>query len=189
MSATETYNIAFKGLKNGTHQFKYHLDKTFFESIESSLIEDGDLQADVEMIKSEQMLRFHFCINGTIKATCDVCLGQFDYPIENCEGDMVVKFGLTTQEIDDELFMLAEEEDEISIAQWMYEIIGVSLPIRFEHPTDAEGNSTCDPDMLAKLNEYLVTEKTDTDEALGEKSNSSRTDPRWDALKGLLDKQ
>lgn len=185
----DKYDIAFKSLKDGIHKFEYHINKDFFDNIESSLIEDGDLDVKVEMVKNAQMLKFHFSIVGTIKATCDICLDTFDYPIEECEGDMVVKFGEKTHEIDDELYMLAYDEDTISVAQWIYEIIGVSLPIRFEHPLDAEGNSTCNPEMINKLNEYLVTEKTDTDEADNEESNSSRIDPRWDALKGLLDKQ
>lgn len=188
MDNMEQYVIAFKSLKDGVHHFEYHINKDFFGSIESSLIDDGDLTVGVEMTKNQFMLKFHFSIKGTIKATCDICLGTFDYPID-CGDDIVVNFGSTTQELDENLYTIAEDEDTISVAQWIYELIGVNLPIRFEHPADANGNSTCDPEMIKKLNEYLVEEKTDTDKADDDESNSSRTDPRWDALKGLLDKQ
>ncbi|MBP5366755.1 MAG: DUF177 domain-containing protein [Bacteroidales bacterium] len=188
MDNMEQYVIAFRSLKDGIHHFEYQINKDFFDNVESSLIEDGDLKVGLEMTKNQFMLKLHFSIEGTIKATCDICLEMFDYPID-CEDEIIVKFGTMTQELDENLYMIAEDEDTISVAQWIYELIGVNMPIRFEHPLDANGNSTCDPEMIKKLNEYLVEEKTDTDKADYTESNSSRTDPRWDALKGLLDNQ
>jgi len=41
------------------------------------------------------------------------------------------------------------------------------------HPDDENGKSTCDPEMLSKLNEYIVS---------GEKGS----DPRWNDLKKLM---
>ena len=179
------YIIPYKSLADGVHDFDFKIGRDFFAEIEHSLIEDGDLVAHVRMTKSSQMLKLHFDIEGTIKVTCDVCLEEFDYRVEDCEGDMVVKFGKTTEEIDDELFQLAEDANEVSVGQWIYEIVAVSLPIRFVHPEDAEGNPTCDPEMLKKLSEYLVTEeKTVSEEPIAEES-----DPRWDALKKLVDKE
>lgn len=179
------YIIPFKSLADGTHEFDFKVGRPLFSTIEHTLIEDGDLNAHVTMVKSQQMLKLHFDITGTIVATCDVCLGQFDYAIEDCEGDMVVKFGQTTEEISEELFQLAETEDEIDVAQWIYEILAVSLPIRFEHPEDEDGNPTCDPEMLKELSKYLITEeKTESEEPKAEE-----TDPRWDALKKLVDKE
>lgn len=178
METLSQYVIPFKSLANGKHQFEMHVGKELFESIEGALVADGNLAAQVEMIKSEQMLKFHFAINGTVRVTCDVCLDEFDYPVEDCEGNIVVKFGDGTQEISDELYQLDTAETELSVAQWIYELIGVSLPIRFEHPADADGNSTCNPEMLDCLDKYLVNEKTAPDTATN--------DPRWDALKGLM---
>lgn len=179
------YIIPFKSLPDGTHEFDFKVGRPLFATIEHTLVEDGNLNAHVTMSKSQQMLKLHFDINGTIVATCDVCLEQFDYPVEDCEGDMIVKFGPTTEEIDDELFQLAETEDEINVAQWIYEILAVSLPIRFEHPEDADGNPTCNPEMLKELSKYLITDE----KTVSEEPNTEETDPRWDALKKLVDKE
>ncbi|MCQ2203120.1 MAG: DUF177 domain-containing protein [Bacteroidales bacterium] len=185
MAEAEKYVIPFKSMADGVHNFRYKVGDDFFAEIDNSLIERGDIDAVVEMTKNSQMLRFHFELNGKITVPCDVCLEDMDYPIEECEGDMVVKFGETTEEISDELFQLAEGENEISVAQWIYEILAVSLPMRFVHPEDENGNPTCNAEMLEKLNQYLVTEvKTDPEKPIME-----ATDPRWDALKGLIDKQ
>jgi hypothetical protein len=44
------------------------------------------------------------------------------------------------------------------------------------HPLNSEGNSGCDPKMIAKLNEHIITEESEI------------IDPRWQDLKKLLDK-
>ena len=56
------------------------------------------------------------------------------------------------------------------------EFICISLPIRQVHPEDENGNLTCNPEMLMKLDEYLVEEDEDEEEI----------DPRWDDLNKLL---
>lgn len=199
MKNLREYSIAFRGLSNGIHHFKYAINKDFFSMIEDSMIEDGDLTAEVEMIKSEQMLKLNFFISGIVKTTCDVCLGTIDCTIEDCEESIIVKFGQTTEEIDETLYQLAHEEDELSVAQWIYEFICTSLPVRITHE-DGE----CDKDMLEKLQHYLVTdvniegdddeEEYDEESEESESKNNSDTDnndwvdPRWETLKGLRDK-
>lgn len=185
MDELKQYNIAFKSLADGVHHFNLTVGRALFESIESSLINDGNLTADVELTKNEHMLKLHFSIRGTIRVACDICLGEFDYPIDDCGGDIVVKFGDEYEELSEELVVIPESDNEINVGQWIYEFICVAMPIRFVHPLDADGNSTCDPEMVERLNQYLVTEKTDTDTA---KSDDGSTDPRWDALKELIDK-
>ncbi|MDO4461429.1 MAG: DUF177 domain-containing protein [Bacteroidia bacterium] len=180
MSALSTYDIAYKSLSNGDHKLQFVVNQEFFDAMEDSLILGGDLVADLHIHKTEQMLQLHFDINGTIRAVCDVCLDEFNYPIEDVEGDMVVKFGDHSEELSEELYLLDEAEDIINVAQWIYEFVAVSLPIRMEHPLDEDGNSTCNPEMLAKVNEYMV----DTNNAKDEES----IDPRWAALKDLMDK-
>lgn len=188
MKNLRDYNIAFKGLANGTHSFTYAIDKSFFSQIEDSLIEDGELTAEVVMTKSEQMLKLKFYISGTVKTTCDICLGEVNYFIDDCEEDIIVKFGETTEEIDETLFQLAHEENEISVAQWIYEFICTSLPVRITHE-DGE----CDQNMLKELQHYLVSdvnikESDDQQESNSEDDNDEPIDPRWAALKGLRDK-
>lgn len=183
MEETKECFIPFRTFADGVHDFEFKIGNSFFEAIENSLILKGELMVRVQMSKSQQMLKFHFDINGKITVPCDVCLEDMDYEINDCEGDMVVKFGATTEEISDDLFQLSETEDEISVAQWIYEILAVSLPIKFVHPEDENGVSMCNPDMLKRLNEYLVSD----DDVVEEKDNDNATDPRWDALKKLRD--
>ena len=119
----QEYSIAFKGLSNDTHHFKYAIDKDFFSMIEGSMIEDGELTAELDLVKNEQMLKLNFFISGMVKTTCDVCLGEVNYTIEDCDETIIVKFGPTTEEIDETLFQCRPT--------WVYRLVVVTVGVIF----------------------------------------------------------
>lgn len=170
--------IQYKGLSNGEHQYKFDVHRDFFESIEDSIIEDGDFAVVLDLTKTDQMLKMRFDISGTIHTTCDVCLDPMDFAIEHCGGSIIAKFGDHYEELSDELYLIDENDNEISVAQYIYEFIAVSMPIQFKHPEDADGNPTCNPQMIQKLRQYSAERETTPDSV----------DPRWEALKGLVNK-
>ncbi len=176
MDKLKDYSIAFKGLKDGKHHFHYNLDQAFFESIEGSIIEKGDFEVNVTLIKRSQMLQFDFEIAGNVEAVCDNCLGKLVLPI-SYEGTLYVKFGIMYDEPSDEIIILPHEENEFNIAQLIYEYIVVSMPLRSVH----EDPEACDPDMISKLEEF-TSEHHDQDN-----NEDEVIDPRWEALKKLKD--
>ncbi len=176
MDKLKDYSIAFKGLKEGTHHFHYEIGQSFFDSIEDSIIKNGDFEVDVTMNKKSQMLQLDFNIAGNVYAICDNCLGDLTIPVQY-EGTMYIKFGIVYDEPSDEIIILPHEENEFNVAQLIYEFIVISMPLRSVHEDDEE----CDPDMINKLEELTAQhhENNDhTDEAI---------DPRWAALKKLKD--
>ena len=56
---------------------------------------------------------------------------------------------------------------------FIYETICLALPHRIVHPDDENGNSTCNPEVLKKLESMSQTEKP------------QEIDERWAALKDL----
>jgi uncharacterized metal-binding protein YceD (DUF177 family) len=94
----------------------------------------------------------------------------------SCENRLLVKFGKDYDVNDPELFTIPADEKELDLKQYLYESILLSLPIQRIHPDDNKGEITCDREMLNKLKEHLV------DEERGE------TDPRWEELKKLMNK-
>jgi uncharacterized metal-binding protein YceD (DUF177 family) len=180
------YNIAFKGLKDGEHVFKYRLGDAFFELFEQPQVETGDLLATVTLIKSSRMMEFQFHIEGEVGTTCDRCLSNVDVPIDY-EGTIYVNFGDEYDEPTEEIVVLPHEEHTFNVAEFMYEFIVVSVPIRHVHPDNEDGTSGCDPEMLEKLDQYMVDEESlpDSDE---EGTEDEPIDPRWDELKKLINK-
>jgi uncharacterized protein len=82
------YAIAFKGLKDGMHQFAYVLDSSFFALFETPIYSDGLVRVDVELKKGNQMLIFNFQFSGKVATICDNCLESIDVPVD-CNGKLV----------------------------------------------------------------------------------------------------
>ncbi len=177
MSKRGSYAIRISGLVDGDHDFSFELDQQFFAIFENPEIEKGMVQAKVIFEKRTGILALHFNLSGEVEVICDRCLEPFMAPLDT-EQTIFVKLGEVAGEVDDDVIIIARDEHEIEVAQYMYEFILLALPFQRIHPEDKDGNSSCDPSMLKKLEAHKAN---DLDQ-------NSRSDPRWDALKGIIDK-
>lgn len=186
------YSIPLRQLPNGDHTFNFECGDDLFSGIEGALVEAGKLDVEVLVHKNDEMMTLDFDITGSLHLQCDVCLGWFDYPIEDCGERITVKLGDKFEELDDDLYEVDAVEERLDLAQWIYEMAVVMVPLRCEHPLDEDGNPTCDPEMLGQLEKYVVRSEEDVKrkqrEALQAKGEDD-IDPRWAALKQLRDKE
>lgn len=171
MKPNRQFIIPFKGLKVGRHNFVFDIDNTFFDDYEQSEITKGKVHVEVDLEKKTTMLELYFSLDGAVMVTCDRCLDEFEMPI-TYDASLFVKFGDVPEEQTDEIIVLSHNEFELDIAQYIYEFVHLSLPYKRVHPDDAEGNSTCNKEMLKKLKEYTVQEDKD--------------DSPWNDLKNLM---
>src|SRR5690606_26849498 len=151
--------------------FEYHIDKTFFEIFDYDEFEDSDIKVNVVLEKKSTMLELHFNHKGTVHVPCDVTNEMFDLPVK---GDirLVVQFGDEYNDDHDELLILPHGEHQIDIAQYIYEMIVLGVPLKRVHPGVADG--TLQTETLSKLNELAVKE------IQPEQAEQQETDPRWD---------
>ena len=170
MGYLKDFVIPFEGLSIGNHDFTFNVNRLFFEEIEYSEIENGNISVQLDFEKQESMLILLFQIKGEVEVECDRCTEKFNYPIEG-EQQLLIQFGESFQEESGELIIISRGENEIDLAPYIYEYINLMLPIQRMHPDDSNGESTCNPEMLEKLDELTVNER--------------QIDPRWDALKKL----
>ena len=91
---------------------------------------------------------------------------------------MVVQFGDEFNNHNEELLILPHGEHQIDLAQYIYEMIVLSIPQKRVHPGVKEG--TLQTEALRKLNELQVK---DVEEVT---KKEEEIDPRWDKLKQLL---
>jgi uncharacterized metal-binding protein YceD (DUF177 family) len=165
------YIIAYKGLHEGSHDFIFNIGKSFIEKHEFLEARDGKLRAEVNMVKSATQLSFAITICGFIEVPCDRCLDYFPLEI-NFTGNLYVKFSGTAGEYDGEVIVMDPEEGEIDLKQYIFESIGLSIPYRKIHPPDRNIEPACNPEMMTRLGEHMVS---------GESGNN----PLLDKLKDL----
>ena len=172
--------VQFSGLKTGKYEYSYRLDSSFFEEYENDELRDGKVDFEVVLERSERMLLITFFYKGEVKTTCDRCLGEMKVPVEG-EEKLCVKFSDTETSEDENVVYLPESAYQIDLAQWMYEYVAVSMPMQHVHP-----EVECDPEMLKFIMDEPTEEGTGGEETVRE-LGEGESDPRWDALKQLLD--
>lgn len=176
MKPLKEFVIQFVGLKLGTHHFDYDVDNKFFEHFGFNDFNASNIKVDVSLEKKSTLLEFDFDVTGTVNVNCDLTNEPFNQSIQG-NYHLVVKFGQEFNDEDDEVLILPHGEYEINIAQYIYELIVLSVPRKLIHP--GVKNGTLKSDILEKLEELSPKQSED-------KNDTDETDPRWDSLKKLL---
>ena len=170
MKRLKEYIVSFADLKIGEHCFDFHVDGAFFEKFPESEILRANVNVSLVLDKEESMLVLHFDINGSVEISCDRCLDEFRFPIKTKE-KMIVKFGKEYQELSDDIIVIPAKTHHIDLQQHIYEYIMLSIPMQRIHPDLSNGESGCSRAMLTHLNTV---------------NNTHKADPRWDALRNLI---
>jgi len=176
MKPLKEFIIPFVGLKLGEHCFEYKINIKFFEYFEFNEFNDTNVNIDVVLNKKATLLELHFKVSGSVNIFCDLTNEPFDQEIEN-SFDLVVKFGDDFNNENEEILIIPHGEYEINIAQYIYELIVLSMPSRRIHPGIEDG--TLNSEILDKLKEL-------SPRGLKDNKESQDIDPRWDTLKKLL---
>ena len=178
MKALKSYDIKFSGLKNGKHQYKFHLDHRFFELFDNDEFDQCDIDIVVDLNKSEQLLEFNIHNTGTVQVLCDVSGEEFDQKIEG-DLDFIVKFGETFNDDRDDIIIIPFNAHLFNIAQQIYESVVLSMPAKRIHPDIVSGKK------VAVNAKYIVNYDNDTAGSI-QSDEEKEIDPRWAALKNII---
>ncbi|BAX80128.1 YceD family protein [Labilibaculum antarcticum] len=167
------YTIPFKGLNDGKHEFNFTIDQEFFEHFQKEDAYQVDASVKVTLEKKSLVMTLIIELDGKMKVPCDRCLEEFNMKV-NGESSVYVKFGEENEELADDVIVISGSVNKLETAQYIYELFVLSLPLSFVHPEDEDGNSTCNEEMIQKLNDHSVKDVQDID-------------PRWNDLRKLID--
>lgn len=189
MGKFNTYNIDLKNLAPGVHEYEYLLENKFFVDIDGTEVQKGKVKVNLEVKRASMMFEMNFTLEGTVIVPCDRCLDDMELPIET-NNRLVVKFGREYAEESDEVVVIPEDEGAINVAWFLYEFIALAIPMKHVH---APGK--CNKAMSSKLKKHTakgsaMSDDMDDDAADDvsfDEDSSTSVDPRWDALKGLLE--
>ncbi len=177
MKPLKAYDIQFVGLKLGKHIYDYEINQTFFEYFEFDEFNTINVNLNIHLEKKTTLLELNFSGNGSVNLNCDVSNEPYDQLI-NFNFNLVVKFGQEYNNENDSILIIPHGSYEINIAQYIYELIVLSIPQKRIHPGVEDG--TLNSEILRKL------EDLSPNADLKDESSSSDVDPRWNKLKKLL---
>ncbi len=171
MDKFRNYDIVFSGLKNGKHEFTFEIDKAFFELFDTEQeFTNPRLTAKILMDRHTTFLELWITTAGLVQLECDITSELFDSEIEN-EIKVLVKFGEEYDDSDEDVITIPSTDHAINVAQLIYEDVMLSIPMK----------KVC-PDISAEDLEILEQFSSKEEE------EEPQSDPRWEALKKLKDK-
>lgn len=168
MSYLKEFVVGFSGLSEGKHEFEYLIDDRFFHEFEYSEITEGKVKMLLILEKKPTMLILDFKMEGAVNCLCDRCAEVYSQAVSGNER-LIVKFSdePEQEEENENIKVLSSKAHEIDISQDLYEFITLLIPVKRTHPTDENGNETCNPETLHILNSM---------------SKKDTIDPRWEDL-------
>lgn len=172
MAALKDYRIAFKGLRNGLSQLSFEIDSTFFEHFEMSKIKEGQFGVNVEVDKQENMMVFEFDISGHYKTLCDRCTAPIEVAL-NGSDRVVVKFSEGDEADTEEVMYVNPKSTHLELADVIYELIHVNIPIKALRDCELEDYKYCDQEAL----DILDGVNNDDDDSDG--------NPLWEDLRNI----
>ena len=179
----DALKLKIKTLPFGTHAVECHLDESFFNIDEQIEVRRADVDVTLEVTrKSESTYHLEIACNGTVTTACDRCLDDLDLPVDVSYGLNVEQMGTELDDSNDELLIVPADWRELDAAPLVRDTVLLALPMTHCH----ENEDDCNADMLNALNSHRVEAVPDDDDL--PQSETTGTDPRWEALKKLKEK-
>ncbi len=157
MSPFVRYAIPIHGLKSGVHNFEYRLDAEFFQNFEESPIQQGVIEAKVELDIRPDMLIFDFDLTGKVGGICDRCTADIQLELDFQE-QLLVKYGEPDPDEDDEVVFITREAHDFNLAHYLYEYAVLALPLIMTYDCENDPNPPCNREVL----KYLTNESGET---------------------------
>jgi uncharacterized metal-binding protein YceD (DUF177 family) len=178
MNSRRNYDIAFVGLKPGTHEFEYTIDEKFFVEYQEQDFRNCTALVKLALEKQNGFMLLKFEVGGKLEVTCDRC-GN-DLPLELWdEFNIVVKMVeepdvMNGQEEDPDVYYISKGESHLHIADWIYEFINLSVPMQRMCADDEMGGPHCNKEVLEMLKKL-------------EEQKQPESNPLWKGLEKFKD--
>lgn len=174
MKAKRDFDIDIYKLSNRKHDYEYEIESSFFENFENSIIQKGKLKVKLSMEKSETFIQSDFHIDGIVELICDRSLEHYDFHIDQ-KNKLIFKYAEEFNELTDEIVTIPKDLQKLNMAQYIYEFIGLAIPMKKLHPKFVKEDDQEDAETILI---YTTGTKNPEDE-------KEETDPRWDILNKL----
>ena len=172
--------LKLKTLPFGTHAVECHLDESFFNLDEQTEVRRADVDVTLQVTrKSENTYHLEIACDGTLTIPCDRCLDDLDLPVEVDYSLNVEQMGTELDDSNDELLIVPSDWRELDAAPIVRDTVLLAIPMTHCH----ENEDDCNADMLDLLDSHLA--EAVPDDVDDDQSETTSTDPRWEALRKL----
>ena len=156
------YDIAFVGLKPGTHVYEYCVDDKFFEKYGVQEFKNSDITIKLTFDKQPTLFALKFDIGGKVMLDCDRCSNDLNLNLWE-EFNLYIKYAddadaMNDTEEDPDIYYIAKNESILKVDDWIYEFVNLSIPYQRSCSESEIGGPQCNKAVLEflKQSEELV---------------------------------
>ncbi len=155
MGSRRRFDIAFVGLKPGTHEFNYVADDQFFAEYGEKDFNSCHAEVKVKLEKNTSFMMLKFEIAGMANVVCDRCGNNLPLDLWD-EFDMIVKQvenpdEMNESEEDPDIYYISRTESHLHLADWIYEFVLLSIPMQRMCSEQDMGGPQCNKEILEML--------------------------------------
>lgn len=158
MSHRRDFEIAFVGLKPGSHEFHFDIVDKFFEEFQQQDFTNVKAHVKLSLDKKSNFLLLKFEVGGKLDVSCDRCNGNLPMDLWD-EFNVTVKMVedpelMNEQDDDPDVYYISRGESHIDVEEWVYEFINLSIPMQKVCSFEKMDGPFCNPaakEVLKKL--------------------------------------
>lgn len=180
MDLLVSYSIPVRGLRAGTHEFAFRINREFFQAFEHSPVADGSIELTLRLDKRPDMYLLEFDFAGTLKTECDRCLASIDLPVRACER-LIVKFSELEEVEEADVVYIHPEAQQLNVAKYIYEYVILAMPFVKVYDCENDPHRVCNEDMLR----YLQHENGNSSTLPAAEPEETNWNPFWEELRKL----
>ena len=169
----DQYVIPLNGVREGESEYIFTVNNKFFEQFKNSEISIANIVVKCIVYKTGSLMDMTIHLMGEVEVVCDRCLDLFMYAVNNTY-KLYIKTSPDKKEEEAEIIYITGFEQQLNVAQYIYEYINFSIPLKKTHPENIRGESLCNKQMLNKIKELS-----------NKKGLKDKIDPRWERLINL----
>jgi uncharacterized protein len=166
MDYLDQFGIPVYGIQYGEHKYEFDIDETFFKCFEDSPIQGGKYKAIVVCDKRENEFLLSTRIEGYFESPCDRCLAEIEVS-SSIEKMVWIKYSDQKHPVgtDEDYIYIDESEHIYNVADFIFEMIVLSIPMVRAYDCENDPNPKCDFKVLSYL------QQDDNDDYKGDSNN------------------
>ena len=178
MSRSREFEIAFVGLKAGSHEFNYSIADEFFESFQQQDFRNCKANVKLTLDKQSNFMLLKFEVGGTLEVNCDRCNGNLPLQLWD-EFNIIVKMVEEPEKMNDEdddpdVYYISRGESHLNVKNWIYEFVNLSIPMHKVCSYENMDGPYCNKAAIELLKKL-------------EKENDKKENPIWKGLEKFKD--
>jgi len=139
------YDINLASLEDGRHTFRYDITQSFFDMFDFHDFDKAEINVKVVLVKNGNLMQFDMDSEGSVELPDDRTGHLYRQPLKG-KYSFLLKYGEQFNDDNDEMIIIPYNQGLYNIAQQIYEMAVLSVPMKHLDPDYKEEKENNEPE-------------------------------------------